>query len=131
MTFALGQTLFALGRDGDAKQLAAARQCFAQLLKQNPKDSTTRAALGLAFLFDQPPQAARAVAELRQARQDSRQPASVLPGLIAALISLGQSAEAATSLQELARLDPNNLALPELRARLEALSGPPTPAVSH
>jgi predicted Zn-dependent protease len=119
VAFALGNTLLALARQGDANRLAEARRAFTQLLAQQPDDPDARVALGLTYLFAQPPQNQTAVAEFRRARNLNPQHEGALQGLALALFALKKCDEEATNLvAELARLNPDNPALPDLRRRV-------------
>jgi tetratricopeptide (TPR) repeat protein len=118
VSFALGNTLFALARDGDAGQFAAARQVYEQMLARQKNDAEARAALGLTYLFDATPQNARAAQEFRAALQADSSQQDALQGLTLALINLGQREEAQQRLDELALLNPRNPALNALRVKL-------------
>ena len=118
VTFALGNTFFSLARNGATENLSAARECYTQLLRQPKVAADARAALGLSYFIDRPPQNERAVVEFRQALRSNPQHQGALQGLATALIRLGQRDEAAKFLADLTALNPQHPALNELRAEL-------------
>ena len=126
VTFALGNTFLAMAQRGAKQHLPEARKYYAQLLAQQPQDTDTQTALGLTYFYESPPQALRAISELRQALKFAPHHQGALQALATILISQGQFTEANNMITELSATNPQHPALPELRKQVvETANGRP------
>ncbi len=81
-------------------------------------DVRVRTALGLTYYFGQPSDPRRAIAEYRKSLAIDPRDEPTLQNLASALISLGHRDEAQQRIDDLAKVNPSNPALPNLRAQL-------------
>lgn len=117
-TVLMGQALFDAGQSGDFALVSQSRRYFLQALEAKPDDVNVRTELGLTYYFDKPSNPRRAVAEYRQSLKLAPRHEMTLQSLAAALIALGEKAEARRRLDELESVNPSNATLPNLRAQL-------------
>lgn len=118
-TVMLGNALLDAARlEGNSARFAEARAYFIKALEADPEDADARAALGMTYYFDRPPDAERAAREYRQALTSNPRHEGALEGLAASLTLKGELSEAERRVKELEGLNPSNPALPSLRAQL-------------
>jgi tetratricopeptide (TPR) repeat protein len=125
------EPVVALGHvNANAGNLKVAEKWYTAALQMSPENVPLRVDLGRLHLLSQPPDYARAVAELRRALE--REPAneSSLQLLTVALARKGEAQEARATLAKLEQLNPSNEAIPQLRQEIEAPASqaPPAPA---
>ncbi len=105
----------------DAGRFPEAERWYAAALSKRPDDVNVRTDLGLTFMFREPPDLDRAVAEFRRSLERQPTHAQTLQNLTVALTRKGEAAEAQATLARLEGVNPENPALPRLRADLEKL----------
>jgi tetratricopeptide (TPR) repeat protein len=115
-----GDAFFLVARNGgDTRPLADARKLYEAALAAQPEDAEARTKLGMTYFYDKPSDPRRAIQEYRRAVQSDPKQEAPLQSLAAALIETGELEEAGKRLEELAKLNPSNKELPNLRAQLE------------
>jgi tetratricopeptide (TPR) repeat protein len=115
-----GDAYFLVARNGDdTKPLAEARKLYEAALAAQPEDAEARTKLGMTYFYDKPSDPRRAIQEYRRAIQSDPKQDAPLQSLAAALIETGDLDEAGKRLDDLAKLNPSNKELPNLRAQLE------------
>jgi len=108
----------------DAGNYQAAEKWYTAALAKAPDDINVRTDLGLTFLLRTPPDTDRAIAEFRRSLELDPRHEPTLQNMIVALTRKGDTAQARVTLAKLESLNPNNPALPQLRASLtEGKSG--------
>jgi len=117
-TVLMGQALFDAGQSGNFAMVSQSRRYFLQALERKPDDVNVRTELGLTYYFDKPSNPRRAVEEYRKSLGLAPRHEMTLQSLAAALIALGETAEARQRLDELQSVNPSNATLPNLRAQL-------------
>jgi tetratricopeptide (TPR) repeat protein len=119
ITVLAGNAHFLVARGGgDEQSLSAARKFYEQALAAKPDDIVVRTSLGLTYFFARPPDSARAVREYRKALEIDPRHEMTLQSLAAALIEMGELAEAEKRLEELESVNKASQELPNLRAQL-------------
>ncbi len=114
----LGNAEFDLARNTDATHFKTARAYYTQALARKPDDINVRTDLGLTYYFDTPSDPRRAISEYRKSLAQDAHHEMTLQNLVAALIAMGELAEAEQRLGELQKLNAANPALSDLRAQL-------------
>ncbi|CAN5419792.1 hypothetical protein BH18ACI2_BH18ACI2_15670 [soil metagenome] len=115
------ETVVALGNANyDAGRYEAAEKWYTAALTKRPNDVNVRTDLGLTFLLRAPSDPARAIAEFRRSLERDPNHVPTLQNLVVALTRKGDKAEARATLSKLEKLNPENPALPQLRAGLDA-----------
>jgi tetratricopeptide (TPR) repeat protein len=114
----MANVLFAIGQTSDPARFSEARTYYLKALEIKPDDANARTDLGLTYYLGQPSDPKRAIAEYRKSLQSNPRDERTLQSLAAALISTGNYDEAQRRIAELEKIDPQNSALPNLRAQL-------------
>lgn len=102
----------------DLKRYAEAERWYQEALKLNPRDVNVRTDLGLSYFLREPKELDKAIAEYRTSLGYEPRHEQTLQNLISALVAKGDKAAARPYLQQLEQVNPNNQALPQLRAQL-------------
>ena len=111
----LGNTNF------DAEKFVEAEKWYAAALRQQPDNVNVRTDLGLTFYFREPRDVERAIKEFRASLERDPRHVQTLQNLTVALTTKGDAEAARATLTQLAALNPQNAALPRLRADIEKL----------
>lgn len=114
---ALGNTYF------DAGRYDLAEKWYTNALAKKPDDINVRTDLGLTYFFRKPPDIDRAIKEFRASLQRDPTHEQTLINLIIVLSEKGDTKEAQATLAQFEKAYPNNVALPKLRSRVEAIAG--------
>jgi tetratricopeptide (TPR) repeat protein len=114
--------------NADAGNYKAAEKWYVAALGMKPEDAEARAGLGRVLLLSQPPDYARAVAELRRALQTDPRHEPSLQFLAFALSQEGDERGAREAVGRLEKINPNSAALPRLREEIEARAKGPRAA---
>jgi tetratricopeptide (TPR) repeat protein len=114
----LGNVLFDLGQATDPSYFKEARDYYQKALELKADDANVRTDLGLTYYFGQPSDPQRAIAEYRKSLAIDPRHEPTLQNLSAALITMGQTAEAQKMIDQLSALNPQNPALSDLRAQM-------------
>ncbi|HYY58990.1 MAG TPA: tetratricopeptide repeat protein, partial [Pyrinomonadaceae bacterium] len=118
LAVALGNVYFDIGQASDPASFADAREYYQKALEMKADDPDVRTDLGLTYYFGQPSEPVRAIAEYRKSLKLDPRHEPTLQNLAAALISAGQTQEAQKIIDQLSGLNPQNSALPNLRAQM-------------
>jgi tetratricopeptide (TPR) repeat protein len=105
----------------DAEKFDEAGKWYGVALKQQPRNVNVRTDLGLTFYFREPRDVERAVKEFRSSLELDPNHVQTLQNLTVALTTAGDAQGARATLSKLESLNPQNVALPRLRADLEKL----------
>jgi tetratricopeptide (TPR) repeat protein len=111
----LGNANFDTGRYEEAEKW------YTAALVKKPDDVNVRTDLGLTFLFRQPPDVDRAIKEFRSSLERNPNHEQTLQNLTVALTQKGATDEAWATLEKLQQVNANNPAIPNLRAKIDAL----------
>jgi tetratricopeptide (TPR) repeat protein len=111
----------------DAEKFLEAEKWYSTALKQQPRNVNVRTDLGLTFFFREPRDLERAIKEFRASLELDPNHVQTLQNLTVALTTKGDGEGARETLSKLESINPQNVALPRLRADLENLNGS-TPA---
>jgi tetratricopeptide (TPR) repeat protein len=114
----LGNTNF------DAERFEEAERWYTAALKQQPDNVNIRTDLGLTFFFREPRDLERAIKEYRASLERDPNHAQTLQNLTVALTIKGDAEAARETLSKLELVNPQNPALPRLRADLDVLNSP-------
>jgi tetratricopeptide (TPR) repeat protein len=126
LTLLLANVLFDIGQTTDRTRFREARTLYTKALQMKSDDVNARTDLGLSYYLDDPSDPARAVAEYRKSLAINPRHEQTLQNLATALISMHKLDEAQQRIDELANINPQNPALPNLRAQLaQARNGAP------
>ena len=117
-TLMLANVLFDIGQTTDRTRFREARTYYTKALAMKPDDVNARTDLGLSYYLDEPSDPQRAVAEYRKSLAINPRHEQTLQNLANALISMRKFDEAEKRIEELAAINPQNPALPNLRAQL-------------
>jgi tetratricopeptide (TPR) repeat protein len=118
LAVALGNVLFDMGQATDPTHFKEARDYYQKALELKADDPNVRTDLGLTYYFGQPSDPQRAIAEYRKSLAIDPRHEPTLQNLSAALITVGQTAEAQKMIDQLSALNPQNPALSDLRAQM-------------
>lgn len=118
LTVSLASVLFEIGQSSDPASFIEARRYYLKALEMRPDDASARARLGQTYYFGQPPDPERAIIEYRKSLAIDPRHEPALQSLASALITTGRSEEAQKRIDELQKLNPSSVALPNLRAQL-------------
>jgi tetratricopeptide (TPR) repeat protein len=114
---ALGNTNF------DAHNYDLAQKWYEQALAKKADDINVRTDYGLSLMFGNQADYDRAIAEFQESLQKDPNHQPTLQNLVVALSQKGDAAGAETMLHRLEQINPQNPALPQLRARLQGVKG--------
>jgi tetratricopeptide (TPR) repeat protein len=113
------EAMVALGNvNFDAERYEVAEKWYTAALARKPDDVNVRTDLGLTFFFRQPPDLDRAIAEFRRSLEYNPAHEQTLRNLAVALKRKGDIKGAQEALSRLEAVNPNNEAIPGLRAEL-------------
>jgi tetratricopeptide (TPR) repeat protein len=118
LTVSLGNVLFDMGQATDPAYFKEAREYYLKALEMKADDANVRTDLGLTYYFGQPSDPQRAIAEYRKSLAVDPRHEPTLQNLSAALITVGRTAEAQKTIEQLSALNPSNPALSDLRAQM-------------
>lgn len=116
------ETIIALGNvytdlyqtKNDAKNLEKSRQFYRKALEIKPNDAEAHNDLGASFLFANPPENERAIAEFQKSLQTNPKDERTLEYLIRATANAGRIDEAENLIAKLKQINPKNEALSDL-----------------
>jgi tetratricopeptide (TPR) repeat protein len=114
----LGNANFNLAQATDAKRFAEARTFYEKALRVKPRDARVRIDLGLTYLYGDPSDPRRAIAEYERALAIEPRNEAATQNLAAALIGAGEIERAQQTLEQLRQLNPNNPVVSDLKAQL-------------
>jgi tetratricopeptide (TPR) repeat protein len=114
----LGNANFALAQNGDAKKYDDARGYYLRAVELKPDDGNAHTLLGMTYYFSTPSDPQRAITEYRKTLAKDARHEMALQNIASALIATGATQEAEQRINELAKVNPNNNALANLRAQL-------------
>lgn len=115
---ALGHVIFDMAQQTDTARFAEARAYYQKALQVKPDDADVRTDLGLTYYLAKPSEPQKAIAEYRQSLAIDARHEPTLQHLAAALIVVGNLAEAEKRIEELRAVNSSNPALSNLRAQL-------------
>jgi tetratricopeptide (TPR) repeat protein len=118
LAVSLGNVLFDMGQATDPSYFKEARDYYQKALELKADDANVRTDLGLTYYFGQPSDPQRAIAEYRKSLAIDPRHEPTLQNISAALITVGQTAEAQKMIDQLSALNPQNPALSDLRAQM-------------
>ena len=104
----------------DKGDFAGAAEYYQRVLAIEPQNTDVQTDLGNSFYRRTPPDYARAIKEYRKTLAINPKHEKALQNLAAAALLLKDKATARTAIDQLAAVNPNNLALPGLRESLNA-----------
>jgi tetratricopeptide (TPR) repeat protein len=104
----------------DLERWVEAEKWYQMALKIKPADVNVRTDLGLSYYSRQPPELDKAIAAYRVSLSYNPRHEITLQNLTQALIDKKDTAAARETLKQLEQVNPNNQALPRLRAQIEA-----------
>src|SRR5205085_1711195 len=104
----------------DKGDFAGAAEYYQRVLAIEPQNTEVQTDLGNSFYRRTPPDYARAIKEYRKTLAINPKHEKALQNLAAAALLLKDKATARTAIDQLAAVNPNNLALPGLRESLNA-----------
>lgn len=99
------------------KNIAQSREFYRKALVMNPNDSQLQTDLGATFLFANPPDNEKAIAEFQKSLQTSPKNEKTLEFIVKALINTDKTAEAQKYFNKLKEVNPKNEALPDLESQ--------------
>jgi tetratricopeptide (TPR) repeat protein len=115
------EAIVALGNVNFEKQnYEEAARWYTAALQKNPSDVNVRTDLGLTFMFRNPPDLDRAIAEFNQSLEKNPTHEQTLQNLTVALTRKGNFDRAQSTLSRLEKVNPNNSALTKLKSDLTA-----------
>lgn len=121
---ALGNAHFDIGfYEKDAAKFAKAREVYGQALKIRPGEPDVSTDLGLTYFLQEPPDHAKAAAELEKVGASNASHERSRQFLVQTYIKAGRLADAERTLQALRGLNSSHPMLGELTAMLEAEKG--------
>ncbi|MGI8470439.1 MAG: tetratricopeptide repeat protein [Pyrinomonadaceae bacterium] len=100
------------------KNLELSRGFYQKVLAMNPNDALSQTNLGATFLFANPPENEKAMAEFQKSLQTSPKNEKTLEFITRAFINTGKTGEAEKYFDKLREINPKNEALPELETQL-------------
>lgn len=118
-TILLGNLLFDMGQTADPKHFVAARALYQQALPQRPHDADLLMDIGRTFYYGQPSAPQQAITWYGRALANDARHEGVLQNLVVALVRAGQTFKAEKQYEQLQIINPDNPALPDLRAQIE------------
>jgi tetratricopeptide (TPR) repeat protein len=108
------------------KELASfqkAREIYGRALAVKPGDADVQADVGISYFVQDPPDYAKAAAELQEVIDANPRHTRSMQFLAEVLLKQNKLAEAEKLLAKLREIDPNNNVVPELASRIEAAKG--------
>lgn len=118
------ETIVQLGNNNfEAHRYETAERWYREALSQKPDDVNVHTDLGLTYFLRQPSDYDRAIAEYRTSLRLDPRHEPTLQNLTIAFVRKGNYADADATMKSLAAVNPENTALPTLRAELEKARG--------
>jgi tetratricopeptide (TPR) repeat protein len=118
------ETIVALGNTNfDAHNYDAAQKWYEQALARKTDDINVRTDYGLSLMFGEKADNDRAIAEFQKSLQKDPNHQPTLQNMVVALSQKGDAAGAESMLHKLEQINPQNPALPQLKARLQGVKG--------
>lgn len=105
-------------KEDSQKSLEKSQEFYRKALELKPNDTGARTDLGLTYLFADPPDNNRAIAELQKSLQLNPKDEKTLASLTRAHINSGNINEAADLLEKLKQVNSGNKSVPELETQL-------------
>ncbi len=105
----------------EAKRFAEAERWYTTATIKKPEDVAARTGLGSTFLFREPPDVDRAIAEFKRSLDINPNHEKTLGALIDAFVRKGDGEAAKETLARLEQVNPTNEDLGALRSRVEGL----------
>jgi tetratricopeptide (TPR) repeat protein len=119
VTVALGNAFYDIGSTKkDSDILKKSRDFYSKALEQKPDDATVRADFGSTFIYSEPPDLERAIAELQKALQSDPKNQRALQFMTQTLLKQNKQAEAEKFLARLKEVNPQAPSLEELNAQI-------------
>lgn len=114
------ETLVKLGNANfEARRFDVAERWYKEALTKKPDDAGVRSDLGLTYFLREPPQAERAVAEMRRALEYDPQHVPTLHNLTLVLAKTGDFGGAEAALARLGQINPQSPSLAQLREEVD------------
>jgi len=121
---AVGNGYFDIGfAKKDLASFQKAREIYGRALAVKPGDADVQADVGISYFVQEPPDYAKAAIELQKVTEANPRHTRSMQFLAEVLLKQNKLAEAEKLLAKLKEIDPNNNAVTELTARLEAAKG--------
>ena len=116
----LGNAQFDLGyARKNNENFLSARELYTQALDVKPGDADVSTDRSLTYLFQEPPDYAKASSELQKVVESNPKHERSLQFLVQALAKQGKKGDAENALSKLKKLDPQNRAISDLEAQLK------------
>lgn len=109
----------------DAEKYDEAQKWYSAALAKKSDDVNVRTDFGLTYVFKQPPDYDKAIAEFNKALEVDAAHIQTLQNLTVAYTKKGDAAKATATLAKLESADPKNVAVARLKTDIEALSSAP------
>ena len=121
---AVGNGYFDIGfAKKDLASFQKAREIYGRALVVKPGDADVQADVGISYFVQEPPDYVKAAAELQKVIDANPRHTRSMQFLAEVLIAQNKLAEAEKILTRIKEIDPNNNAVPDLAARIEAAKG--------
>ena len=108
----------------DAMKFEEAEKWYAKALEQKSDDINVRTDMGLTFIFREPPDYDRAVAEFLKSLEVNPNHPQTLQNLVVAYAKKNDAAKANETLAKLEAADPGNQSISKLKEEIEKISAP-------
>jgi tetratricopeptide (TPR) repeat protein len=105
----------------EAEKYEEAEKWYTQALEKKPDDVNVRTDLGLSFMFREPADYDRAIAEFKRSLEIDPNHPETLQNLTVAYTKKGDVADASATLAKLETIDKSNPAVAKLRSEIDAL----------
>jgi tetratricopeptide (TPR) repeat protein len=105
----------------DADKYGEAEKWYNKALSQKPDDVDVRTDLGLTFMFREPPDYDRAIAEFKRSLELDPNHPQTLQNITVAYTKKGDASNASATLAKLGSVDKNNPAISKLKLDIEGL----------
>lgn len=105
----------------DSDKFVDAEKYYSQALARKPTDANVRTDLGLTYVFREPPDFDRAIAEFQRALAEQPKHIQALQNITVAYIKKREVEKAKLSLAKLEETDPENQAITQLKADIDKL----------
>jgi tetratricopeptide (TPR) repeat protein len=112
----------------EARRYDVAERWYKEALAKKPDNVGARSDLGLSYFLREPPQAEKAVAEMRRALEYDPGHIPTLHNLTLVLAKTGDFGGAEAALERLSKINPQSPSLPQLREELDKARRDPSAA---